>query len=180
VCGDTIAHAGVLLHTTMLPYRAKPCLECFILPFMLMEPFVNHRCGTILGTFLGKASTVGCSGELHECESITPTFNHSTVEASCLVCPSCLASKPKKSHPRLRPPGWWRFRLRQPGGPNCISIRWSISLELPMPILIWTPQSFIFLPFALWRIGCPGNEYWTIECSVINACTLCFLTPLLL
>jgi hypothetical protein len=73
---------------------------------------------------LGRALTIERSNELCDCESVTLTFDRSTAEALLLVCPLYLVSKPKKCHPQLQPPSWWRFGLRQPGSHDCFSVRW--------------------------------------------------------
>jgi hypothetical protein len=77
---------------------------------------------------LGRVFTIEHSDKLHDCESVTPhlrSLNRRSlaIEALLFVCPLYLVSEPKKCHIRLRPPGWWRFGLRQLGGHDCFLVR---------------------------------------------------------
>jgi hypothetical protein len=62
-----------------------------------------------------KASTVGRSDALCNCESVIPTFDRLAVEALSSVAPLYLSSESKKCHHHLRLLGWQRLRFRQPG-----------------------------------------------------------------
>jgi hypothetical protein len=48
-----------------------------------------------------RASIVGCSDELCDCKSVTPTFDCSMADALLLTAPLCLLCELKKRHPGL-------------------------------------------------------------------------------
>jgi hypothetical protein len=77
---------------------------------------------------LGRASTVEHSDELCDCKSVTPTFDHSTIEALLSICPLCLLGKPKKHQPPpptpLGPPGWWSLGFINLVVMIVFSVRW--------------------------------------------------------
>jgi hypothetical protein len=60
---------------------------------------------------LGNDLTVECSDNLHDCESVTPTFDRSTAEAFFLFYNLCLASEPKNITTAFNHPigGGWSF-----------------------------------------------------------------------
>jgi hypothetical protein len=48
-----------------------------------------------------KASGVKHSDAWHDCESVTPAFDHWAAKAFLVVYPLCLMLEPKKCHPHL-------------------------------------------------------------------------------